>query len=199
MTARLGLDHLVYAVPNLENAIEEFERRLGVSPALGGRHEGLGTHNAILPLTGESYVELMAADPNAQAPNQARPFGLDTLDSPRLVTWAVRSRDIQMDVEAARERGFDPGIVLEMTRKVPGGETLAWKLSLRTTPFGSGLVPFVIDWGNTNHPSCSSGGNSVRCALSSFVALHPDPEPVRQALTALGAEISIEAFSCGSL
>ena len=157
---QLKLDHLVYAVPDLEKAIESFSHQLGCAPVFGGRHEGLGTHNAILPLEGLTYLELMAADPTLPDPDLARPFGLDLLQGPRLVTWAVRSRDIEADTKLARERGYDPGIAIEMSRKEPSGETLNWKLSLSREPLGDGLVPFVIDWGSTRHPSSVSPADS---------------------------------------
>ncbi|MGY8804381.1 MAG: VOC family protein, partial [bacterium] len=61
---RLRLDHLVYAVPDLTAAIASFDSALGVSPAYGGRHTGMGTHNAILPFRGDTYLELIARDPD---------------------------------------------------------------------------------------------------------------------------------------
>jgi hypothetical protein len=193
----LKLDHLVYAVPDLESAIDRFSRQLGSVPVLGGRHEGLGTHNAILPLAGETYVELMAADPTLPAPDTARPFGLDLLQGPRLVTWAVRSRNIEADAKRSLERGYDPGIVFEMSRKQPCGQTLNWKLSLRREALGDGLVPFVIDWGSARHPAAAA--DSIPCALSNFSAQHPDPQPVRDALAALGVELSVDRASTPSL
>ncbi|MBW2290742.1 MAG: VOC family protein [Deltaproteobacteria bacterium] len=199
MTEHLKLDHIVYAVPDLEGAIDEFTRRLGSAPAFGGRHEGLGTHNAILPLAGETYVELIAADPGLPAPNQQRPFGLDSLQGPRLVTWAVRSRNIEADATRARERGYDPGIVFEMSRKEPDGEVLRWKLSLRAKPLGDGLVPFVIDWGSATHPAAASAADSVRCTLGNLSAQHPDPQAVRGALDALGVELSVDEAPTANL
>jgi hypothetical protein len=191
VTNRLELDHLVYAVPDLFEAIRVFEKKIGLQPVPGGRHEGLGTHNAILPLDGGQYLELMAADPDGPAPPQARPFGLDSLVEARLVTWAVRSHAIEVDVEAARQNGFDPGVVLNMTRKTTDGELLEWKLSLKTTPFGDGLVPFVIDWGTSPHPAVS-GDSASRCALSDFAGRHPNPKSISQALEALGADLPVK-------
>ena len=195
MTKRLETDHLVYAVPNLANALDEFERRLGFAPSFGGRHEGLGTHNAILPLEGEIYLELIASDPDRPAPKQPRPFGLDVLHGPRLVTWAVRSRAIEADVERARDHGFDAGIVLAMSREEPGGEMLHWKLTLRAAPFGGGLVPFLIDWGQGSHPSTRAARNGVRCSLSNFTACHPDRAPIEEALDALQVELEVQVAS----
>jgi hypothetical protein len=209
VNVQLTLDHLVYGVPDLNEAIEDFEKRLGLAPRLGGRHGGLGTHNAILPLEGESYIELIASDPDGPTPNQPRPFGLDTLCEPRLVTWAVRSRAIETDVQHAREQGFDPGIVFTMSRTEPEGETLEWKLSLLPKPFGDGLVPFVIDWGKSRHPAAAPRSPSEdqthdpaddptkddptsHGKLSAFSATHPNPAPIRAALHALGVALDVK-------
>lgn len=216
MTERLKLDHLVYGVPDLAVAMEDFKKSLGLTPVLGGRHEGLGTHNAILPLGGETYLELIASDPGGPIPNQPRPFGLDILRDPRLVTWAVRSRSIETDVEHARKQGFDPGIVFAMTRREPDGEVLEWKLSLRQKPFGDGLVPFVIDWGKSQHPAAVTGLHShdqndeqtdhrtnarpaPHCELSDFSATHPDPASIQAALGALGVALDVQTGTIARL
>ncbi len=185
------LDHLVYAVPSLAEAVEHFDRALGVRPSLGGRHEAFGSHNAILPMQGESYVELIALDPENPEPPQAPPFGLAELREARLVTWAVRSVDIDASAEKAKAAGYDPGLIVPVSRLAPDGTRLEWKLSLRPRPTGDGLVPFVIDWGSTPHPSNDGGSDDQRCQLQSFQAVHPEPEPVRHDLRALGAQLEV--------
>lgn len=198
MTERLALDHLVYAVPDLSAAIAELAECLGLTPAFGGRHEGLGTHNAILPLEAERYLELIAIDPDSEVTGRKHPFGLGTLTKPRLVAWAVRSREIKSDIALARKNGFDPGVVSSMARRSPTGAMLHWKLTVQATRFGDGLLPFVIDWGSTPHPSTSraihedeSRPEVERGILTTFSASHPDPEPVRVALEALGARLEV--------
>jgi hypothetical protein len=57
------IDHVIYATADLESAAARIEADLGLPAVAGGRHEGLGTHNRIVPL-GEGYLELLAiADP----------------------------------------------------------------------------------------------------------------------------------------
>jgi len=185
---RLPVDHLVYAVPDLEVVVADVERQLGVRPGLGGRHEGLGTWNALLSLGEGVYLELIAKDPAAPEPSGPRPFGLDELETPRLVTWAVRSTEIEADAENARLRGFDPGRVIPMSRKQPGGETLEWRLSLRADGLGDGLVPFLIDWGSCPHPSALPPDGCRLVELSGFCA---EPTQVQEYLRALGTSLRV--------
>jgi len=49
MTKR-KLDHIVYCVPDLEEAIDFFNQKLGVTPLVGGRHLLQGTKNALIKI-----------------------------------------------------------------------------------------------------------------------------------------------------
>jgi glyoxalase-like protein len=61
------IDHVIYAAADLDVAAARVERKLGLTARGGGRHEGLGTHNRIVPLGG-GYLELLAvADPDEAA------------------------------------------------------------------------------------------------------------------------------------
>lgn len=186
------LDHLVFAVPDLKSGVDAFSERLGAAPALGGRHESVGTHNAILPVRGGSYVEVMAPDPSNPDPPLGLPFGLASLSRPRLVAWAVSTRDMDLAVKYAQNAGYDPGAVVDLSRDTPEGERLTWRLSIRREPLGDGLVPFLIDWGSTPHPSATS---EAVCSIEGFRAEHPDPESVRQALRALDVSLDVEPGS----
>ncbi len=189
-------DHLILGVPDLQRSIEEFSERLGVVPMLGGRHESMGTHNAILPVRGGSYVELIAPDPTRPNPPLGIPWGLDKLDAPRLVTWAAATGDIDAAVERAQNAGFDPGTVVDMARATPEGQRLTWRLTIPRKLFADGLVPFLIDWGSTPHPS---GTGEPLCSIEGFAAEHPDPESVQLMLRALGASLDVEQGSSARL
>lgn len=178
-------DHLIYGTPDLDAGVAEIERRLGVRPAGGGRHEQWGTRNQILAVGEETYLEVMAPDPELPEPAGGRLFALDELEAPRLLTWAVRPPDIDEAAARARRRGVALGPVEAGSREQPDGSVLSWRLTdPRTLPM-DGVVPFLIDWGETPHPArgARDGGELVWLTLR-----HPDPEAVRAALEAVGAD-----------
>lgn len=181
------LDHLVYAAPDLDTAVDDLAERVGVRAARGGKHPGLGTHNALLALDGGTYLEVIASDPS-QAPAGPRPFGVDTLTEPRLVTWAVKAPDIESRVERARAAGYDPGDVMELSRELPDGGRLRWRLTFAAEPAGDGLIPFLIDWGSAAHPS---QGAPRGCDLLSLRGEHPQPELVQPPLQALDVDLAV--------
>jgi hypothetical protein len=160
-----------------------------VEPAPGGRHESIGTHNAILPLADGAYVELMAKDPTNPRPDGGMPFGLGVDAGPRLATWAAGTSDIDAAVEASRTAGYDPGVVVDLARDTPEGDHLTWRLTIARELAFDGLVPFLIDWGTTPHPSRSA---PARCSIESFRAEHPEAASLRTTLRALGCSIDVD-------
>jgi len=179
----LTLDHLVYAAPDLAVAVADVARRAGVEPVPGGPHVGLGTRNFLLGLGDSAYLEIVGPDPDQPDPDVPRPFGVDELTAPALVGWAVATADIEASVARSRESGYDPGPVRDMSRRRPDGELLEWRL----TPPITGLVPFLIDWGDAPHPAAAL----PVVPLVSFEAVHPEPGAIRADLAALGAELSV--------
>src|SRR2546428_11150160 len=99
------LDHILYAVPDLAKAVSDLEQRLGVRATPGGKHTGLGTHNALLSLSDESYMEVIGPDPDQPPPPMPRPFGIDALTAPGLVTWLAKATKLARQVEQARGQG----------------------------------------------------------------------------------------------
>ena len=186
------LDHLVYAVPDLGEAMGRFAEATGVEPAYGGAHPGMGTHNALASF-GASYLELIAHDPGQPDPDGPRPFGIDELDDEsRLVTFAVHpaaGETIDGLVTAARAAGFDPGDPIPMSRVRPDGVELRWQLTFPTQAVGDGLIPFVIDWGDTENParSAPAGVDLVEVRWT-----HPQPQSIDPARGALGYGDPIE-------
>jgi hypothetical protein len=182
-----GLDHLVYASPDLQQAIEAVRALTGVEPVLGGSHPGRGTQNALLSLGADSYIEILAPDRAQSAEALAR--SADRIpEAPRVIGWAAKCDDLERAVEMAASGGLDLGRIEAMSRTLPTGEQLAWRLT-RGTPPGDGLVPFLIDWGETPHPAPRAPSG---CHLRSLQAEHPDPVRVKEYLALLGLQGTLE-------
>src|SRR5690554_5535022 len=173
----LVFDHLVYATPDLEATAADLTDRLGVAPAPGGSHPGMGTRNLLYGLGEGRYFELIG--PDEQQEVAPRWFGISALTRPRLAGWAIRAQRIDFVVAGARERGYDPGDPVSMSRETPAGEMMRWRLTMPN----HAVVPFLIEWGETPHPSSR---DLPQLRLDSFAAEHPDPAVLRETLDAFG-------------
>jgi hypothetical protein len=85
------IDHVIYATADLDAAAARVEAAFGVAAVGGGRHDGLGTHNRIVPL-GAGYLELLAVADRAEAEGSV--LGSAVLERIRttgdgLMGWAV--------------------------------------------------------------------------------------------------------------
>ncbi|MEI2776243.1 MAG: VOC family protein [Tetrasphaera sp.] len=95
MSARI--DHLVVAARDLDSGRAWLEDMLGVRLQPGGEHAMFGTHNLLLSLGGEEYVELLAVNRAVPKPCAVYPLGLESPDverqlrrSPYLLHWILR-------------------------------------------------------------------------------------------------------------
>lgn len=193
------IDHLVYAVPDLQAGIEDIASRWGVQPVVGGKHAGRGTHNALLSFGDGSYLEIIAPDPEQQVAAEQMPFGLGSGVDAGLRTFAIKAPNIEERVAKAAAAGFDPGPALAMSRDLPGGAgTLRWKLTRQeqASYAGDGLIPFLIDWGDSAHPSETSPHG---CRLLTLRAEHPDPEYIEVAYRVFELDIPVSAGPVAAL
>ena len=129
-TDRPVLDHLVHATRDLSAASADLAARTGVEPSGGGRHDGFGTQNRLASLGDGRYLELIGPDPDQPRPAAPLPFGLDSLDRPRLTAWAVATSDLEGTLARARAAGHDPGEIVAMSRTRPSGEVLSWRMTI---------------------------------------------------------------------
>jgi catechol 2,3-dioxygenase-like lactoylglutathione lyase family enzyme len=90
------IDHVIYATGDLDAGTARVEDELGLTAVEGGRHEGHGTVNRVVPL-GRGYLELVAvADPEEAASSA---FGRAVQErlahaGDGLMGWAVAVDDI---------------------------------------------------------------------------------------------------------
>ncbi len=184
------VDHLVYGTPDLELGIQEIEELLGIKAALGGQHPRWGTRNALIALGPATYLEIIGPDPDQPKPEAPRPFGIDDLKAPRLVTWAAKGSSLEQLVSKAAGQDVRLGEVSSGSRKRTDGVILNWRLTDPSTVVAEGLVPFFIDWEATPHPA---GTVAQGASLIGLRAEHPEPEHVRELLVQLGLALPVQA------
>jgi hypothetical protein len=140
-----GIDHLVIAVADPDEAVSALESSLGLASGGGGRHERLGTFNRLVWL-GDTYLELIGVfDADLAA---ASWVGVPTLralaSGSGLATWAIATDGIEEDVEALRERGSDLAEPIPGERVRPDGRIVRWRLSAPAR-LDRDLPPFLIE------------------------------------------------------
>lgn len=133
----------MFVVDDLEAAARRLQARYGLRCVPGGRHEGHGTANGIVPL-GRDYLELLAVvDPleAAESPigRWAGEQAARAAGDLRLAALCLRTDDL----EAVAERlGTKP---VPMTRTTPEDVTLSWRLAGLDSAMTESL-PFFITW-----------------------------------------------------
>ncbi len=181
---RTRLDHILIGAPDLDSAIVWWEKLTGVDPTLGGAHEGHGTHNALVSLGEHVYLELLAPDLD-QPPGSPLRDSLAALESPRPVGWCFSSDDLDQT-----QRNLSGGEIewhpVPMSRVMPNGERVAWKLLIPASPQNPAL-PFVIDWEETPRPTELPEG----CRLLKVLPTHPEPARLKALFVAMGLDTDV--------
>jgi len=190
----LKLDHLTVIAPSLGTGVEHVRTSLGIGVPHGGAHPEMGTHNHLLRLGDDLFLEVIAIDPHARAPAGPRWFGLDHPDAiqsaweqgRRLRAWVARTDDL--DAVLA-----DHGDLLGRKTSVSRGDR-SWSFSVREDGLlpAEGAAPSVIAWGDRGCPA--SAMPDVGARLVTFVIEHPDPSWVKDLYTSLEVENPPEVY-----
>jgi hypothetical protein len=181
------IDHLVIGARTLEEGAAYVEQQLGTRPGKGGVHEGLGTHNMLLGLGKDCYLEVIAADPDQPQPAQPRLFDLDDpgvrlmLEAePRLIAWVARTPVLEAVV--TRLGAHHAGEIRPMKRG-----RLSWRMaSPPQNQDMANLIPALIQWDDGKGAAAKLPDSGIR--LRTLEAEHPDVDALRQALAARGLD-----------
>jgi len=178
------LDHLVVAAATLPAAVAQVATRLGVPLQPGGRHELMGTHNALLGLGSESYLEALAIEPGAVPSHRQRWFTLDDpatrtalAAGPRLLHWVARCNDLE---SALAHCPWPTGRPLAMSRG-----SYRWRIAVPddgALPM-NGVAPTLIEWHGA-HPALALTERG--CRLLQLRLQHPEASLLQQGLERLG-------------
>jgi hypothetical protein len=153
MHVAVRLDHVSYAVDAdaFAPTVSRLGALLGAAFSDGGLHPGYGTRNAVLPLAGGSYVEVVA--PLDHPATDRAAFGQAVQRRAKLgggwLGWVVGVEDL-MPFEERLKRPAGEG-----HRRRPDGTLLKWRqigvLELMNDP----QLPYFIQWQvpDEDHPS----------------------------------------------
>jgi hypothetical protein len=175
----LVLDHIAVAAETLAEGAAHVEAALGVELSDIGIHDRMGTHNRLLGLGPGVYLEVIAINPDAAPPAQARWFDLDNFTGkPRLTNWIVRTDDLAGVLRRA-PRGM--GVPISFARGpylwqmgVPPDGKLPW----------DGAAPALIEWESALHPAERLPDRG--CRMAGLTVEHPEAEAMLAAFPALG-------------
>ncbi len=180
------LDHFVVAIDDLEAGINAFESMAGVRPAYGGEHPALGTHNALVSLGRDQYLEILAPRPGAKLDPRFRAAGEHTSLTP--ILWALATDDIETLHSVATSAGFAADEPTSGSRLTENGDTLRWTIFMVRTE-GVANAPFFIQWDpDAGHPAASSPAG---CRLRSFAIDSPDHESLERLLASVGFAVPV--------
>lgn len=170
----LGLDHIVVAVADPDDAAAELESSVGLACTGGGRHPLWGTFNRLAWL-GDTYVELIGLFDRSLAPDGAVSRAvLEALDAghPGLVAYAVASDGLDTDLARLRAAGSRLSDVEARSRTRPDGEVVRW-LAAFPPALGPSEPPFVIE----HELVGAEWGDQARAERAALV--HPSGRPAR--------------------
>ena len=181
------IDHFAIGADSLDQGVTALKDLLGVEVPRGGKHDAMSTHNCVMQAGKESFLEIIAIDPDAGDPGRTRWFTLDDpetrdrlRDKPRALCWVVGTEDLDGIIAASP---VDLGEVVTFTR----GER-SWRLTVPkdgSLPEG-GLLPAFIEWSPGAHPSTAMQDLGV--TLSGICLCHPEPAKLTAVLKTLGVD-----------
>jgi hypothetical protein len=155
-----------------------------VKPSKGGAHPGVGTHNMLIGMGANCYIEIIAPDPAQPDPPHPRPFDLDDASlrnmleaEPRLIAYVASTP--ALDPLIARLGASHAGEIASMSR----GD-LRWRMAFPPQRQDmDNLIPPMIQWDGER------AAKHIRDSgwrLTALEAEHPDAQALRTALTARG-------------
>jgi hypothetical protein len=172
----LRLDHVVYAVPDVDEAAGRFREEFGLDSTEGGRHERWGTANRIVPL-GDEYLELVAAVDEPAAAETA--FGRGVLERAAGGGGWFTIAAVADDLDAVALRlGLGVG---SGSRMRPDGQTVRWRMAGLDDPRREPWMPFFLAWDVADdlHPGSARAGYGLRATGIAWVEVRGDADRLR--------------------
>ena len=178
------IDHIVIGTANLVSGTKILETKLGTKFSPGGEHKIMGTHNNLLKLQSNIYLEIIANNPNVNKPSRQRWFSLDEFNikekikhSPKVLCWVLEVENIE---DTVQQCGYNPGEILQLSR-----DDLTWKVTIPSDGklVENGVLPVLIEWPSDQHPSKKL--NNSKVSINKISLFHPEPHKIKNILSNL--------------
>ena len=156
------LDHIVFGARSLEEGTNFIEKKLGIKLSEVGYHDFMGTHNRVVKVDKDVYLEVIAIDPSSKSPNENRWFNLDNpilqkkLEySPQMIGYVIETKDKEIlkhfctPIEASRGN-------YKWNFAMPSLESNFFNKEL----IENGIIPSLINW-KSNKPVYEMKNNQL--------------------------------------
>ena len=180
------VDHVIFAVSDLDEGTRLVEEMTGVRPVYGGRHPGAGTQNALLALGPRTYLEILAPQTDVDLPEEVA--WLRDLDEVTPMGFAVSTIDIAATIEWLSSHDYVTSDPTSGSRAKPDGTKLTWTTMDIVDPAIQG-APFFIQWdASSAHPATTSPRG---CSLQSLTVITPEQAELTDLFGALGLDVAV--------
>lgn len=158
---------------------------MGAPAEPGGDHQSQGTHNRLVRLDDDQYLEVISVNPAREKPGHPRWFDLDNPElqlkivaAPQLITWAVRVPDIE---KLTQIPPYDQCVIQNLCRN-----DLRWRAALTANGqlMEGGILPLPIQWQVDNTPPHRLPDSG--CKISTVTIMHPDSKSIKEKFTTMG-------------
>ena len=156
------LDHIVFGARSLEEGTNFIEKKLDIKLSEVGYHDFMGTHNRVVKVDKDIYLEVIAIDPSSKSPNENRWFNLDNpilqkkLEySPQMIGYVIETKDKEIlkhfcsPIEAYRGN-------YKWNFAMPNLESNFFNKEL----IENGIIPSLINW-KSNKPVYEMKNNQL--------------------------------------
>lgn len=164
------VDHFVYYVKNLDDAVKHYSTLMGAHITIGGKHTSKGTHNALLKIGNKSYLEFIALDPKSTVtPNQIW-MGIDKNSNEENIRWAINTDNLEKVFQTISNMTSQTIGIEEGSRKTDAG-TLRWHMISPLNVKKASIIPFAIDWTQSAYHPCER--MTQQCSIKN-ISFHTD-------------------------
>ena len=167
------LDHIVFGARSLEEGTNFIEKKLGIKLSEVGYHDFMGTHNRVVKVDKDIYLEVIAIDPSSKSPNVNRWFNLDNpilqkkLEySPQMIGYVIETKDKEIlkhfctPIKASRGN-------YKWNFAMPSLESNFFNKEL----IENGIIPSLINW-ESNKPVHEMKKNQLSLKKIEIKILH---------------------------